>query len=416
MSNQLDKVLTKQFTKRTSRSCKLKTIGSIALCMAIFFAILLPCILTNSAIAQEVPYPDPISPKDGITITKVTGIVFSWKPFYIGTNMYTFELSKNTEFPPPLIVQTTVPGGLTTYVYNGTLEYNTTYYWRVMSKDPLGDWSPVTPFKTPAPATTNNTTGTKPDTTKTGQGSIIDYIEKNMGWTLFIGIIVVLAVVAIVLVRMSKPKGPPGGQRQFQGAPPQWQGAPPGQPPPPWQGAPPGQFPPPPPPPPPNMQSPMICSFCGFPNTPDRKFCNSCGKGLFRAPPPPPPPIPPPVRPPPPPMGAFPQIVACPICHTANPPSQQFCMRCGTGLIGSGPPQQSWGAPQLPPVCPTCGTPATPGKQFCGNCGGNMSAGGQQNYQVFQTFTCPVCGGQINKGSNPCPSCGTWMDWQALLS
>ena len=324
MPNTPVKSLRKQLFEIPHNRFRKRDLASTALCILIFFSLLLPCIFSSPVVALELPYPDPISPKDGNTITTVTGIVFSWKPFYIGTNTYAFELSKSTEMLNP-IIKSTISNGLTTYTYTGTLEYNTIYYWRVMSQDPLGDWSPVTPFKTPAPATTNNATGTKPqDATKTGQGSIIDYIEKNIGWPLFGGIIVVLAIAVVVLINMSKPKSPPGGQNQWQGPPPQWQGAPPGQP----------------PPRPPNMQPPLICSFCGFPNSPDRKFCNSCGKGLFVAPPPPPPPptlrrLP---RFQPPPMGAFPQIITCPVCRTANPPTQQFCMRCGTSLMGGGTP------------------------------------------------------------------------------
>jgi membrane protease subunit (stomatin/prohibitin family) len=55
--------------------------------------------------------------------------------------------------------------------------------------------------------------------------------------------------------------------------------------------------------------------------------------------------------------------IACPSCHTLNPPGAKFCSNCGTGM-----------APPKAQHCTQCGAPAAPGAKFCGNCGSALTA------------------------------------------
>lgn len=333
-------------------------------------AIISVLLLSSSTVAQELPYPNPLLPKANATGIPTTSIPFSWTPFGTGTSEYTFELSKNIDMSNP-IIQATVSGGITTYAYMGTLEYNTTYYWRVTVSKPLGPEGPVSIFTTKAAAaSTNNATAPPKDSTKKSfPDSLIAEVEK-LGWPLVGGIAGVILIIVIALLALAKPKAPPTGQGQWRGAQP-----------------------------PPRTPQPLICPACGSPNTPDRRFCNNCGANLMSrgtqqtwGPPPQ-------------------QGTLCPTCgFPNNPPGQKFCGNCGTTLFISGqqPPR---GAPQTN-VCPSCSTPNPPGQKFCNRCGAGLAGGAQQQtYQVYQTFSCPICGAPINKGTNPCPSCRTWLDW-----
>ena len=49
----------------------------------------------------------------------------------------------------------------------------------------------------------------------------------------------------------------------------------------------------------------MICSNCGSPNEPGRKFCGECGTRL---------------------------AATCPNCGSPNSPGTRFCGECGTAL------------------------------------------------------------------------------------
>ncbi len=344
---------------------KKRKLAIVVFSLALVAIIILFTLLTSLVSAQEVEYPVPLLPKTGDTGVDVSSILFSWKPFYVATNKYDFELSTNMDMSNP--IKATIIGGITTYQYTGTLEYNTTYWWRVIASDPPGGyWSPVSSFTTKAaPASTDNTTGAKPPS-DSFLSSIIAYLE-DIGWPMvgLIGGAIVIVIIAVIV--LLKPKAKPAAQRQWQGTQP-----------------------------PPRMQPPLICPTCGFPNSPERKFCNNCGSNLIS-------------RGPQSPWGAQ-QPINCPTCGLPNTKGTKFCSNCGTGLIDRGP-QQTWGT-QPTNVCPTCGSPIPPGQKFCSKCGaGSIGKGQQQSWQVYQTFTCPICGANINKGINPCPSCGTWLDW-----
>lgn len=332
------------------------------------FVLLIP----SAVLAQALQYPKPIHPKANATGIDITSIDFRWEPYYVGIQEYTFELSKNPDMSN-LIIQATASGDTNAYKYTGTLEYNTTYYWRVMASNPLGgEWGSSIFTTKAAAASSNNVTAPPKDSTKKSfPDSFIAELEK-LGWPLVGGIAGVILIIVIALLALSKPKAPPTGQGQWRGTQP----------------------------PPRTPQSPL-CPACGFPNTPDRKFCNNCGANLMSrgpqqtwAPPPQ-------------------QSATCPACgFPNNPPRQKFCGNCGATLFVSGqqPPQA---APQAN-VCPSCNTPNPPGQKFCNRCGADLAGRTQQQtYQVYQTFSCPICGAPINKGTNPCPSCRTWLDWGA---
>jgi hypothetical protein len=71
--------------------------------------------------------------------------VFAWNPVYLGTE-YRLEVSTNPYFSP-LAIDVTVTN--TSYATETELNYNTTYYWRVMSTDqPDGSWSEIWMFTT----------------------------------------------------------------------------------------------------------------------------------------------------------------------------------------------------------------------------------------------------------------------------
>ncbi len=286
------------------------------------------------ALAQEAPYPEPLLPKTGATNVEVTSIVFSWKPFYVGTEEYTFQLSKNIDFSN-LVIEAKIRGDSTAYTYRGTLEYNTTYSWRVMSSKPLGDWSPVSTFTTKASpaASTNNATAPPQDSTK--KSSIISYLE-NIGWPIVGVIAAVIVVLIIALVVLTKPKTPPGRPGQWQGTQP-----------------------------PPHMQQPSVCLTCGSPNAPERKFCSNCGGNLMGTGPqqtwgPPP---------------TQQQAITCPTCgFPNNTPDRKFCGNCGGNLTTAwqqpprGPQQQQNYQVYQTFSCPICGAPIIKGSNPCPNC------------------------------------------------
>jgi hypothetical protein len=67
------------------------------------------------------------------------------------TTKYKFVLAKDAAMTQ-VVAEAEVP--TTSYAYNGTLDYSTNYFWRVMALEPSPtDWSPVFSFQTePAPA------------------------------------------------------------------------------------------------------------------------------------------------------------------------------------------------------------------------------------------------------------------------
>jgi hypothetical protein len=304
------------------------------LASVLLLIITISTIITGLALAQELEYPNPISPQNGATSIGISSVFFSWERFYVGTQEYTFQLSKNPEINP-VTVNTTIKSGGTTYKYTGTLEYDTTYYWRVMATKPLGGyWSPVSNFRTKAAPATNNATGSTDSASESFPSSIINFLEE-IGWPV-VGLIAgVVIIVIIFLVFLLKPKAKPAGQRQGQRMQP-----------------------------PPQTQRPFICPRCGFQNSPERKFCSNCGTGLAGIAPQQP-------------WGAQQQPTnICPACGLSNSPGQKFCKNCGTSLAGGGQQQQQQQYQQQQQqyqvyqtfTCPICGAPINKGQNPCPNC------------------------------------------------
>jgi len=101
-----------------------------------------------------------LAPNNGCLGCPVRPVSFSWSP-YKETTKYKFVLAKDSE-----MTQVVKEAEVTTtaYEYDGTLDYGTNYFWRVMSEEPApSDWSATFSFQTePAPVTTPVTTVSQP--------------------------------------------------------------------------------------------------------------------------------------------------------------------------------------------------------------------------------------------------------------
>ena len=93
------------------------------------------------------PYIGPmiLSPLNGSSGVPIKGTTFSWTTFK-ETSEYYFQLS---ETPDMLKIIADVKVPTTAYTFDGTLKYNTNYYWQVRANLPVpSDWSPVFSFLT----------------------------------------------------------------------------------------------------------------------------------------------------------------------------------------------------------------------------------------------------------------------------
>ena len=92
------------------------------------------------------PYYGPhlLSPEDGCGCPCNAPVSFAWSPFK-GATSYRFELSENADMSRPLVSASLQA---TAYQYNGQLECNKNYFWRVMPVEPVpGDWSAAFSFQ-----------------------------------------------------------------------------------------------------------------------------------------------------------------------------------------------------------------------------------------------------------------------------
>ena len=88
-----------------------------------------------------------LAPDNGCLGCAVSPASFSWAPFK-GTTSYKFVLAKDAALAD-VIAEGEV--GTTAYEYDGTLDYSTNYFWRVMSLEPApSDWSATFSFQTEA--------------------------------------------------------------------------------------------------------------------------------------------------------------------------------------------------------------------------------------------------------------------------
>jgi hypothetical protein len=88
-----------------------------------------------------------LSPNNGCLGCPVSPASFSWSPFK-DTTKYKFVLAKDSEMTQ-IVKEAEV--STTAYEYDGTLDYSTNYFWRVMSEEPApSDWSATFSFQTEA--------------------------------------------------------------------------------------------------------------------------------------------------------------------------------------------------------------------------------------------------------------------------
>jgi hypothetical protein len=102
------------------------------------------------------PYygPQLLAPNNGCLGCPVSPVSFSWSPFK-ETTKYKFVLAKDAAMTQ-VVKEAEV--ATTAFEYDGTLDYSTNYFWRVMSLEPApSDWSATFSFQTeaapPAPVT-----------------------------------------------------------------------------------------------------------------------------------------------------------------------------------------------------------------------------------------------------------------------
>ncbi len=93
------------------------------------------------------PYygPQLLSPANGCLGCPTDSTSFSWSPFQ-GTQKYKFVLAKNAAMTD-IVVET--ESSTTSYGYAGTLDDDTTYFWRIMAVEPVpSEWSATFCFQT----------------------------------------------------------------------------------------------------------------------------------------------------------------------------------------------------------------------------------------------------------------------------
>jgi hypothetical protein len=95
------------------------------------------------------PYfgPQLLAPNNGCLDCPVSPVSFSWSPFK-ETTKYKFVLASDAAMTQ---VITEAEVATTAFEYDGTLDINTNYFWRVMSLEPApSDWSATFSFMTGA--------------------------------------------------------------------------------------------------------------------------------------------------------------------------------------------------------------------------------------------------------------------------
>ncbi|MFC1845878.1 hypothetical protein ACFLYM_00485 [Chloroflexota bacterium] len=103
--------------------------------------------MVRQGLRVTTPYygPQLLAPDSGCGCRCDAPVCFSWSPFK-ETTAYQFELSEYADISSPLI-STAISNGATAFQYNGTLNCNTNYFWRVRAIEPWpSDWSAVFSF------------------------------------------------------------------------------------------------------------------------------------------------------------------------------------------------------------------------------------------------------------------------------
>jgi len=101
-----------------------------------------------------------LAPSNGVVGWPVNPVSFSWSPFK-ETTKYKFVLAQDAAMTQVL---KEAEVATTAFEYDGTLEFSTNYFWRIMSLEPApSDWSATFSFQTVAkPATTEGPAPTPP--------------------------------------------------------------------------------------------------------------------------------------------------------------------------------------------------------------------------------------------------------------
>ena len=99
----------------------------------------------------------------------------------------------------------------------------------------------------------------------------------------------------------------------------------------------------------------LVCSACGKPSAPDKKFCAECGGKIIAVAP----------------VAA--DGMVCSACGKPGAKDKKFCGECG-GKLKAAAPAAKDGA-----VCPACGKTNTVDKKFCSDCGGKLEAEKKSN-------------------------------------
>ncbi len=87
----------------------------------------------------------PINPDNGEIGCPITSASFSWSPM-ADTTSYKFVLAKDAGMTQVVVDEIV---GTTAYSYQGLLEYDRAYFWRVMAMEPVpSDWSATFSFRT----------------------------------------------------------------------------------------------------------------------------------------------------------------------------------------------------------------------------------------------------------------------------
>jgi|GEM_PF-631705 len=131
----------------------------------------------NPSIQPSTPYSP--SPADGTSNQMVEGTIYSWTCTHPQGNPLTYDVYSGTENPPAQIAT----GQSETTYEPGTLQYNTTYFWKIIAHDDLGNstegpvWSFVTePLVNQAP--------NPPTTPSPEDGATNQTIEgTSLSWT-----------------------------------------------------------------------------------------------------------------------------------------------------------------------------------------------------------------------------------------
>jgi hypothetical protein len=128
------------------------------------------------------------SPVNSCCSYPIKSVPFSWSP-YQATTKYRFILAKD---PGLTNIVTVAEVPTTAYVYEGSLDYNTSYFWQVTAMQPApSDPSPVFTFYTEA----------KPEPASVAPAEVIPEEEPMPPWVLaVIGIGLALLIIVIVLV------------------------------------------------------------------------------------------------------------------------------------------------------------------------------------------------------------------------